>query len=1214
MPKPNLQPLVPTNRVLNGAVAERLAVRGGDLPQHPRHATSIIYSRGPTPEVNRDDKSITESEESESETEESEESESETEESEESESETEEMEFKAKFKETTKVNQVAPETLLESICLDDNSSRRPVSNGPSSLGRKDSSVMSESTAVSDALLLKNAQLADENKRLKSMLAEAETSQSRAAGISLSLPARAKRDDSKSKSKPASVYSESVNISDDESSDIAPAGPISYYESDEYDGEIKSREYEIQMPPSPIPPEQVRTLQEADVALQDAETIMKQIEEDTSIPAWQQEAEADAKHEINMASAMFHAMDKNKNGSLSHSELKRELQGQRWAQPLLQEEDFHWKDLFEKYQGGDGVVNEAEFIHLYSDLLHPLLTAQVLESTTTLQATQPLKQIESEKTIMLKNRFADARDASFSRGRSISPTPGSKPDESDAEIAVMNVEITKLYEQVTQRNQIAKAIGVLNAVPQKKAVSVTFSETRLRFQEDKQAAETAAAQIAALEAEAEAVAVETAALKAFEEEQAAAAHAARMVAEEAAEEARLAEADAMLEREKNLEEVREEVEAWAEGIFIASKGDVVKGLPALSGFGSLSSVFGEDEFAQAIEIVFSYHCRHNISNQILTPSQFIHLAKEAGFNEDFDEERLCETASLWPSRASHDAIYLYCLGKRFSHGDMVDFNSFLRALIKLSGTSRINDWTEEAIARDELRRLLRKRVVPLARFILEEPVELADHMEQTAMGLLEEHWELLQAIFYQYGQPLNEAMDKKSRYISVEALGVSIEEVERIYLDFGFSEVGISKKALKEAVQTVSGGVQKDETLLRWEQFVHLFTHLGAEFGKENSQLRAYLRLGEFLSYLTDHSKADVAFTTWKNRIRGCYPQLVGVIGGENLEAFTQIWRFYSIHRASDRCNHVYEFQVHPDGKRSQLANPLKGPVAPRRADRTYLSLRADSNDQLDGVMDLTNFKAFIKACRVPKHVISSGEVADIAYDTAPKSTEMLGFDHFLFALLHVSRIVSGWTNTRDASSAISCFNRFINCYVLPNAQRLDPNDPTFKDHPRMSAIGDQDATPARPNLPPSSWERLSRTAVQTLKEHQNAYGIGIDEIITHQVHSTADGLSAAQMYAIVEDAGIKAAAEGDIEALILDHDGSSGEPFECSRRDFVRLLVRTAERIDLEQAPVRAPNPEGTLWTMLSTLIDVVRVLTRDPLGDRLEQQPRYALMLEDWA
>ena len=40
--------------------------------------------------------------------------------------------------------------------------------------------------------------------------------------------------------------------------------------------------------------------------------------------------------------MFHAADKNRNGSLSHTEIKKHMKAEPWVRALLAGEEFHWK--------------------------------------------------------------------------------------------------------------------------------------------------------------------------------------------------------------------------------------------------------------------------------------------------------------------------------------------------------------------------------------------------------------------------------------------------------------------------------------------------------------------------------------------------------------------------------------------------------------------------------------------------------------------------------------------------------------------------------------------------------------------------------------------------------------------------------------------------------------------------------------------------------
>ena len=69
--------------------------------------------------------------------------------------------------------------------------------------------------------------------------------------------------------------------------------------------------------------------------------------------------------------MFRAIDRNQNHYVSHSEVKHYLHSQGWAQKLSQAADFHWKDLFSRYDlDGDGRLSSDEFGRLYSDTLLP----------------------------------------------------------------------------------------------------------------------------------------------------------------------------------------------------------------------------------------------------------------------------------------------------------------------------------------------------------------------------------------------------------------------------------------------------------------------------------------------------------------------------------------------------------------------------------------------------------------------------------------------------------------------------------------------------------------------------------------------------------------------------------------------------------------------------------------------------------------------------
>jgi len=73
-----------------------------------------------------------------------------------------------------------------------------------------------------------------------------------------------------------------------------------------------------------------------------------------------------------ATQLFGSVDKNDDGILSHTELKKHLQNQPWALPFLKSEGFHWADLWAAYdQDGDGHIDEGEFVRMYHEKLLPL---------------------------------------------------------------------------------------------------------------------------------------------------------------------------------------------------------------------------------------------------------------------------------------------------------------------------------------------------------------------------------------------------------------------------------------------------------------------------------------------------------------------------------------------------------------------------------------------------------------------------------------------------------------------------------------------------------------------------------------------------------------------------------------------------------------------------------------------------------------------------
>jgi len=84
------------------------------------------------------------------------------------------------------------------------------------------------------------------------------------------------------------------------------------------------------------------------------------------------AAANSISETASASQLFHAVDKNTDGRLSHTELKKYLQKAPWALPMLKGADFHWKDLWSEYDADkDGTIDQSEWVRLYHEKLLPL---------------------------------------------------------------------------------------------------------------------------------------------------------------------------------------------------------------------------------------------------------------------------------------------------------------------------------------------------------------------------------------------------------------------------------------------------------------------------------------------------------------------------------------------------------------------------------------------------------------------------------------------------------------------------------------------------------------------------------------------------------------------------------------------------------------------------------------------------------------------------
>jgi len=77
-----------------------------------------------------------------------------------------------------------------------------------------------------------------------------------------------------------------------------------------------------------------------------------------------------------ADAIFAACDKNRDGLLSHSEIKAYLRESPWAIGYIHSSRFHWAELWEGYDPNlSGRLQLTEFRLLYLQKLHPLIHAQ-----------------------------------------------------------------------------------------------------------------------------------------------------------------------------------------------------------------------------------------------------------------------------------------------------------------------------------------------------------------------------------------------------------------------------------------------------------------------------------------------------------------------------------------------------------------------------------------------------------------------------------------------------------------------------------------------------------------------------------------------------------------------------------------------------------------------------------------------------------------------
>lgn len=284
-------------------------------------------------------------------------------------------------------------------------------------------------------------------------------------------------------------------------------------------------------------------------------------------------------------------------------------------------------------------------------------------------------------------------------------------------------------------QIAQEIEQAAAA---KAAEEAATAAALQKQEEEARTKIEAEAKAKAEAEAEAQAQEEARAEA-----AAAAAQARAAAEAealvAAEKAERVAAIAAA-KEKVIAEAMAAHNNWATSVK-GSDGRMVTELAPIPALGGLQQVFLEHEFATAVEIVFR-HYQHACSNDALTASQFMNFVQDSGLDELAPNQISTVGCS---SRAVYDEVFYCCFGVTFKHDMAINLPFFLIALLRLTGidNAKQHDWTDEAIHRDRLRTVLQRHVRPLAAFVVNEPLQLGEYMDCTVVGLLEEHWQLLQ---------------------------------------------------------------------------------------------------------------------------------------------------------------------------------------------------------------------------------------------------------------------------------------------------------------------------------------------------------------------------------------------------------------------------------------------------------------------------------------
>jgi len=474
-------------------------------------------------------------------------------------------------------------------------------------------------------------------------------------------------------------------------------------------------------------------------------------------------------------------------------------------------------------------------------------------------------------------------------------------------------------------------------------------------------------------------------------------------------------------------------------------------------------------------------------------------------------------------------------------------------------------------------------------------------------MVELNWGLLQAIFYHYAQ-------------------VGQPKVKRFFLDFELSHL-VREDGLIDAMKGVCTSQLVAETprgalreltageKLSYKDFVHVLIFCAMHGEGQADQVEEgppTTWMHNLLAHLSAHAHKKVVKTTWLRRLSLFHQQSKAFVSDQKrVGAVSQAWQFFSASRPTDRSDHVYCTDPEQASREPEMASPRhwkRGPPSARKEWKSYSALRANPG-QFDGVMPLRGFKGFLKSCRLPKNAISGKEIKAI-FNAAANSNSELGFDNFLFALVHVARI------SFNSDSAFTAFCTLIEKHVMLHADKYDPNSPM--DHPRKA-----NCTPADTHNPQSGraayWPKFSDWASSVFQHYEESVGITMDSILSYygDAQAQADRLTAAQLYALVsdmfaQDQYLASLAKEDIEHLLQSHAQRKGasEPFTASRHDFMRILMRLAEeesRRHSETNEAGMDNPRA-LWTILTKHVQpAIRALLYDPMMDRLEADPEYS-------